>query len=175
MQQINVSDKKRKKLELTLKNLNDVMELNDSMDENLEEIQKSLDQYLETKRMLFPRFYFVSDDDLLEILGQSKDPVQVQKHVKKCFEGIKFMDLVPPNTKGNKTYEAKGMIAPDNESAEFVENIIIDGAVELWLAELEKKVISGSPFPKAREKFTDSACTRNELPSICATKLASSF
>ena len=44
MQQINVSDKKRKKLELTLKNLNDVMELNDSMDTNLEELFSEIDK-----------------------------------------------------------------------------------------------------------------------------------
>ena len=44
MQQINVSDKKRKKLELTLKNLNDVMDLNDSMDANLEELFSEIDK-----------------------------------------------------------------------------------------------------------------------------------
>lgn len=46
--------------------------------------------------MVFPRFYFVSDDDLLEILGQSRDPEAVQKHLKKCFEGIKDIHLIPP-------------------------------------------------------------------------------
>ena len=44
MQQINVSDKKRKKLDLTMKNLNDVIELNESMDGNLEELFTEIDK-----------------------------------------------------------------------------------------------------------------------------------
>ncbi len=112
------------------------------MDEGLEKIQKSLDQYLETKRMIFPRFYFVSDDDLLEILGQSKDPVAVQKHIKKCFEGIKTLKMNPP-TGALKTFEATLMNAPDGETAAFVDNVIIDGAVELWLVQVEKAMRRG--------------------------------
>ncbi len=40
------------------------------------------------KRSLFPRFYFIGDDDLLEILGQSTNPQVIQTHLKKLFAGI---------------------------------------------------------------------------------------
>jgi len=110
------------------------------MDDKLDAIQKSLDKYLETKRVIFPRFYFVSDDDLLEILGQSRDPNNVQKHIKKCFEGIKSLNMVPPGTRGNKCWEGSSMIAPDTESADFVNTVICEGAVEMWLLAVEREM-----------------------------------
>ena len=67
--------------------LDGALELLVQMDDTLDRIQKSLDEYLETKRQGFARFYFISNDDLLDILGQARDPTAVQPHVRKCFEG----------------------------------------------------------------------------------------
>jgi len=64
-----------------------------AMNLRLEDIQKSLDNYLETKRQTFPRFYFISNDDLLEMLGQSKNPMEIQVHLKKCFDNIKSLNM----------------------------------------------------------------------------------
>ena len=45
-------------------------------------------EYLENERSLFPRFYFVGDEDLLEIIGNSKNIPRLQKHFKKLFAGV---------------------------------------------------------------------------------------
>lgn len=56
--------------------------------EQLEEIQKALELYMETKRKIFPRFYFISNDDLLDILAKAKNPDLLQPHLKKCFDNV---------------------------------------------------------------------------------------
>jgi len=102
----------------------------------LEKILRSLNEYLEEKRLVFPRFYFLANEDLLMILAQTKDPTLVQKHMDKCFEGIQ-------KVKFSDKQEVIAMVSAENEVVELCRKIDVNegdkkGNVEKWMLEIEK-------------------------------------
>ncbi|XP_037870398.1 dynein axonemal heavy chain 2 isoform X3 [Bombyx mori] len=105
-----------------------------SMVDNLDGILRALEKYLETKRQLFPRFYFVSNDDMLEILGNSKKPQLIQTHLKKLFDNVNKI-RIDKNALGLPV--AKAMMSEDGECIEWKYNLVLDGPAEVWLLGLE--------------------------------------
>lgn len=110
----------------------------------LDMVQKSLNQFLEKQRQKFPRFYFLSNDDLLVILGHSRNPELIQPHIKKLFEGIKRLEMSETIKKaegdrgrGQKVWIVQGLLAPDDETVKLDTKVAAEGAVENWLDQIE--------------------------------------
>ena len=114
--------------------------------ENLELIQgemaqceKVLTDYLETKRLLFPRFYFLSSMDLLDILSNGNEPLLVAKHLIKLFDSLAKISLAggagTESDQGRSNVATK-MIAKDGEIVNLKQPFACDGQVEKWLDQL---------------------------------------
>ena len=73
---------------LDVLNISGVQKSLERLAELLNKIQKALGEYLERERISFPRFYFVGDEDLLEIIGNSNDTLRIAKHFRKMFAGL---------------------------------------------------------------------------------------
>lgn len=105
--------------------------------DQLSKIQKALGEYLERQRAAFPRFYFIGDEDLLDIIGNSKELSKIQKHLKKMFAGVAglMLDAAQPNL-------ILGLNSAEGETVAF--RIPIDISkfprIDAWLKALEDEM-----------------------------------
>ncbi|KAL0222245.1 hypothetical protein RCL1_002099 [Eukaryota sp. TZLM3-RCL] len=102
-----------------------------SANESLEFIQKGLSDYLETKRQAFPRFYFLSNDGLLEILSETKDPTRVNPHLRSCFEAIDKLEFSEDKSK------ILAMCSAEGEVVKFDRHVTPSSLIEKWLNDVE--------------------------------------
>ena len=100
----------------------------------LSKIQKALGDYLEKQRQSFARFYFVGDEDLLEIIGNSKEIKMVQRHFPKMFAGITSTEFEKEGDQIN------GMFSREGEYVSWSKPVTIseDPTIYVWLQKVEQ-------------------------------------
>ena len=101
----------------------------------LERIQKALYNFLEKQRQNFARFYFIGDEDLLEIIGNSKDVFKIARHFNKMFAGMNSLICKDGN-------ELLGMVSREFEEVQFEKSVKIsdDPVVYQWLRKVQEQM-----------------------------------
>ncbi|EAN79214.1 dynein heavy chain, putative [Trypanosoma brucei brucei TREU927] len=118
---------------MTIASQADIVDRLKTILDQIERCQKSLMEFLESKRESFSRFYFISDEDMLEILGHSKSPSVIQAHLKKLFMGINSVIF----SEDHKFITH--MVSSDREQVELAKPVSIEeDDVEKWLVALDQ-------------------------------------
>ncbi|XP_010071976.1 PREDICTED: dynein heavy chain 9, axonemal-like, partial [Pterocles gutturalis] len=135
------------------------------LSQQLEDIQsrlslceKALAEYLDRKRLAFPRFYFISSADLLDILSNGTNPQLVQRHLSKLFDNlakIKFQ----LDSEQKPTKVGLGMYSREEEYVSFSEPCDCSGQVEVWL-----NCVLDSMRATVRDEMTEAVTAYEEKP-----------
>ncbi|XP_034255936.1 dynein heavy chain 6, axonemal isoform X2 [Thrips palmi] len=115
----------------------------------LDQVMKCLEAYLESKRVVFPRFYFLSNDELIEILAQTRNPHAVQPHLRKCFDAVAKLEfgkgvggILEGEDSDKLSSDIVAMISPEGERVPLTKGLKARGNVEDWLTKVEESMFT---------------------------------
>ena len=107
----------------------------DKIEGELKICEKALNEYLDSKRKAFPRFYFVSVNDLLDILSNGNSPAKVNKHSPKIFQAVEHFNM--SDASGSERPSVLGLKAGVGvENVELIEPLKLNGKVETYLQDI---------------------------------------
>ena len=179
---------------------NRLTELQDLSD-GLESCQKGLNDYLDSKRNAFPRFFFISDDELLSILGSS-EPSCVQEHMikvsrmrkitvtvvyEKTLLSISFSvfyqmyDNIASlrfDVEGEGDMVVGAMVSAEGEVMELDKPVSVEGRVEEWMTGVllemrtTNRLITKEAIRRYCEDMTRYVCETYSY-RLCVSEIAS--
>lgn len=100
----------------------------------LDKCQKALSTYLDSKRLEYPRFYFIAEEEVLQIIG-STNPLEIKKHVSKLFANCKDLLFDRSNI------FIVSMVSEEGEEYDFKKKVMPNDAVEKWMNKVDDAMI----------------------------------
>ena len=123
------------------------------------EVERSMNSLLDTKRQTFKRFYFLSNDDLFELMGNSFDMKVINPHLTKLFTGVERIKIEQPSKKKDENPIINCIYDSMNhgEKLKLNSSVIVISMVETWMNDLEKAMIATleNNLSKAYKKFME--------------------
>ncbi|CAM9131888.1 unnamed protein product, partial [Ectocarpus fasciculatus] len=107
-----------------------------SMMSRLDQCQKSLNEYLDQKKKIFPRFYFVSNVALLDMLANGTNPPKIMKYIGDCYDSLNELTFVTDEEGNESNKLVNEMVAKDKERLMLHEVFEMSGEVERYLNNL---------------------------------------
>lgn len=126
----------------------------DELQRELTVCEKALNEFMDSKRLAFPRFFFVSPADLLDILSNGNAPAKIMCHMPKIISAMETLELLE---EGVRPF-AKGMHAcVGKEFVEFTSELKLLGKVEIYLQDVINIMRSSLKdiAVKSLKKFTE--------------------
>lgn len=110
----------------------------------LEKCQQALKEYLDSKRRLFPRFYFISEADLLDLLSNGGTPANILGHIEKVFLATRTLVLEKQSGGSDNEMAATHFISNDvaKEKIPFEQKVQLQGKVEIYLQILLEAILA---------------------------------
>jgi len=105
----------------------------EKIESQLKVCEKALNDFLDGKRRAFPRFYFVSVNDLLDILSNGNSPEKINRHMSKIYQSIDKLELIPD---GDRPKAKKMISCVGVESVDFTEPLKLKGKVEVYMQDI---------------------------------------
>jgi dynein heavy chain 1 len=120
-------------------NIENLQRTLDRLENSMIGIQRALGEYLAKQRNDFSRFYFLGDDDLLEIIGNCGEPGKVLTHLGKMFAGIVSLRSVTTDLNKDVIVKFDAMISKDGETVPLIDPIQVASkeSPKAWLKKLE--------------------------------------
>nr|XP_022320176.1 dynein beta chain, flagellar outer arm-like isoform X6 [Crassostrea virginica] len=164
----------------TRKNILSIVE---HMKHGLETCRRNLLHHLERRRQIFPRFYFLSMEDVLHIVCNGYDLNQVNLYINKLFENVGSITFEEVEEEERCKFLITGVTSCLGERLDFNQPVACEGQIETWLSSFVTSLKSSLQFqmatalgyekPKPKRRTIRSAGSRKvSIPARASSSLS---